>query len=299
MENRIQDWALAIQRHEGFYPGSASHRNNNPGNFRCSPLIMGELGATKCVNNLAIFPTYEKGFAALKQFLTYACTDKLRSYQSAMTLLQFYKVYAPSADKNNPLGYAIAIAKDLGISINTKIKDLLNGDMVVVQQPTTTNTMIKIENQLDKKWAKYYMGFARGYSFAGNACFLFCFTFMHSVKMGKQISPAVVDQMFIDGGVYSGPLINSEKAAKVLGLQYFGKETNINNTPDWSPSIKEVDFSIAGGKQQHFVIRINDESGKYILDPYQGVKRAINFYELKVKSPNWETGNFSYRKFKI
>ena len=118
---KIDQWAKAIQKHEGYFPGSASYRNNNPGNFRCSALIMGELGATKCVNNLAVFPTFEKGYAALKQFLIYACTDQLRSYKSTMTLLDFYKVYAPSSDNNNPLNYATAVAKDLGISINTKI----------------------------------------------------------------------------------------------------------------------------------------------------------------------------------
>jgi hypothetical protein len=159
--------------------------------------------------------------------------------------------------------------------------------------------MIKIENQLDKKWKEWYIGTAKAFSFAGNACFLFCFTYLYSVKMGKQISPGVVDKMFIDGDVYNGALIISEKAAKVLGLEYFGREYNVDKPPDWSPSIKEVDFSIKGGKQQHFVIRITDKTGRYILDPYEGVKRSINYYEKKVKSPNWESGNFSYRKFKI
>jgi len=113
-----------------------------------------------------------------------------------------------------------------------------------------------------------------------------------------QIKPSEVDMIFTNKGAYNGDLINSEKAAKVLGLKYFGKEKNINKPPSWSPSIKEVDFSIIGGKQQHFVVRINDETGKYILDPYGGLKRPINYYEKKVKAPNWETGNFSYRLFK-
>jgi hypothetical protein len=122
--NRIEDWALQIQKHEGYYPGSASYRNNNPGNFRCTSLVMGEFGATKCVNNLAVFPTYEMGFNALKTFLTYACTDQLRSYRSSMTLLDFYKVYAPSSDNNNPLNYATQVANGLGVNINTTIGEL-------------------------------------------------------------------------------------------------------------------------------------------------------------------------------
>ncbi len=159
--------------------------------------------------------------------------------------------------------------------------------------------MIKIENQLDKKWSKYYLGKVKTSSFNLFACHLFCWTYMYSVKMGKQISPAVVDKMFMDKGGYSGDMIISEKASEILGLKYFGREYNINKPPAWSPSIKEVDFSIKGGKQQHFVIRINDKTGKYILDPYQGVKRAINYYEKKVGAPNWETKHFSYRLAKV
>lgn len=158
---------------------------------------------------------------------------------------------------------------------------------------------IKIENQLDKKWAKWYLGKVKTSGFNNFGCFLFCWTYMYSVKMGKQISPSEVDKIFIDNGVYSGDMIISEKAAKVLGLKYYGKEFNIDKPPAWSPSIKEVDFSIKGGKQQHFVIRINDETGRCILDPYEGVKRKINYYEQKVKSPNWETKHFSYRLVKI
>ncbi|MFA5272323.1 MAG: hypothetical protein WC412_08340 [Candidatus Omnitrophota bacterium] len=282
--NRIEDWALAIKRHEGYYPGSASYRNNNPGNFRCSSLVMGEFGATKCVNNLAVFPTYEKGWAALKQFLIYACTDKLRSYKSTMTLLEFYQRYAPSSDNNNPTNYASAVAKDLGISINAKIGSLYKEDVPV---PIPVITMI--ENQLDKRYDGWYLGKVKTSDFHRFACHLFCWAYM----AGKD--PKEVDKIFTDSGVYYGDMIDSVKAAKALGLNYFGKETDINKPPNWSPSIKEVDFSIAGGKQQHFVIRINDATGKYILDPYQGVKRKINHYEEKTKAPNWENGHFSYR----
>lgn len=159
---------------------------------------------------------------------------------------------------------------------------------------------IQIENQLDPKWARYYIGNVKTSSFANFACFLFSLTYVYSVKMGRQVSPFEVDQIFVKKGVYNGDMINSEKAAKALGLQYFGKETDINKAPDFFPSIKEVDFSIKFGKQQHFVVRTKNSSGKnVILDPYGGVERPINFYEKKVNAPNWESGNFSYRKFKI
>ena len=253
---------------------------------------MGELGATKCVNNLAVFPTFEKGYAALKQFLIYACTDQLRSYKSTMTLLDFYKVYAPSADKNNPLNYATAVAKDLGVSIDAKISSLYSPGPVAPID-------IHIENQLDSKWAKYYLGDVKTSGFNTYGCHLFCWAYIYSVKMGKQISPADVDQIFMDKGVYSGDLIDSAKAAKALGVEWLGREYDINKAPGWYPTIKEVDFSIKDGKQQHFVIREYKNGRKIIKDPYQGVERPINYYEEKVNAPNWEGGKFSYRLVKI
>lgn len=158
---------------------------------------------------------------------------------------------------------------------------------------------MNIENQLDKKWARWYLGKVKTSGFNAYGCHLFCWTYMYSVKMGKQISPSEVDKIFIDKGVYYGDMIDSVKAAKALGLQYFGKETDINKPPAWNPSIKEVDFSIKGGKQQHFVIRDVVDGKKVIKDPYGGVVRAINYYEKKVGAPNWETKHFSYRLVKI
>jgi hypothetical protein len=122
--SQIEKWAEAIKKHEGWYVGSRSYRNNNPGNFRCAKWLMEEFGGT-CVDNFIKFPTYETGWKALTSFLTYACEGALRSYKPEMTLLDFYKVYAPSADGNSPKNYATAVAKDLGVSINTQIKEFL------------------------------------------------------------------------------------------------------------------------------------------------------------------------------
>lgn len=158
---------------------------------------------------------------------------------------------------------------------------------------------IQIENQLAPKWDKYYIGKVKTSSFHGFACFLFSLTYMYSVRLGKQISPAVVDKMFIDNGVYNGDLINSEKAAQVLGLHYNGIEYNIDKAPSWYPSIKQVDYSIAAGKQTHFVIRTKVNGVNVILDPLGGVQRPINYYEKKVNDPQWKSKYFSYRLFKI
>jgi len=147
----------------------------------------------------------------------------------------------------------------------------------------------QIENQLDKKYDGWYLGKVKTSSFHNFACHLFCWAYM----AGK--NPKEVDGIFVKEGVYSGDMIDSVKAAKALGLNWYGREYDINKPPNWAPNIKEVDFSIKGGRQQHFVIRENINGKNVILDPYGGVKRKINHYEEKVKAPNWETGHFSYR----
>lgn len=53
----LHDLALAHQTHEGWFPGSMSYRNNNPGNLR------GKDGAFQ------IFPSYQAGFTALQNDL--------------------------------------------------------------------------------------------------------------------------------------------------------------------------------------------------------------------------------------
>ena len=113
-------------------------------------------------------------------------------------------------------------------------------------------------------------------------CFLTCLSMM----VGKR--PDEVNEILKKAGAFSGANIISAKAAKALGLQYLGKETNINNMPDWSPSIKEVDYNLKlGGVQQHFVLRLDENGVKSILDPWGGKKRALNYYKFA-----------SYRKFK-
>lgn len=301
-KNRIEDWALAIKAHEGWitpedknpeYPnGTASYRNNNPGNFRCYQLVMGEFGAIGCINNLAVFQTYEQGFNSLKQFLIYACTNELRNYKSTMSLLEFYKKYAPSSDGNNPMNYATDVARRLGVSIDTKI-----GDLYVAGSVESEDTEIKIEDQLSFGDVRF-----------GNTklkitlygCKFLCVKYLYEKKIGRKISVKDLDKLLLAGNCYSGnSMLDDGAIARTLGFEYFGKETDINNAPDWYPTIKEVDFSEKAGKQQHFVIRENINGKNVILDPYGGVERKINYYELKCGTPLWEKGGFSYRKFKI
>ena len=68
-----------------------------------------------------------------------------------MTLVEFYSVYAPSGDGNYPLGYATAVAKDLGVKTSTKIKDLL--DTAPQPVPPVSNAAFQVLSQRDPRWA--------------------------------------------------------------------------------------------------------------------------------------------------
>lgn len=120
--SRVPDFARAIQKQEGWFPGSRSYRNKNPGNLKWSGLTK-ELGAIeKDKDFFCIFPGYVKGFTALCDFLKLACEDKLKPYRQARTLKRFCEVYANPPPNN---GYATGIARDLNIELDTDIKTLL------------------------------------------------------------------------------------------------------------------------------------------------------------------------------
>jgi len=118
--SRISAWASAIQHEEGYFPGSRSFRNNNPGNLKLTDYTksLGASGVDK--NNFCIFPTFDKGMSALCQFLTDAANNKLKPYRNC-SLLQFTKIYALPPNDN----YANGVALALGVSVDIKIKILL------------------------------------------------------------------------------------------------------------------------------------------------------------------------------
>jgi hypothetical protein len=53
-----------------------------------------------------------------------AQNGKSKNYPATATLYDFFAKYAPSSDNNNPKAYAESVAKQLGVSANTQIKDL-------------------------------------------------------------------------------------------------------------------------------------------------------------------------------
>lgn len=136
-------------------------------------------------------------------------------------------------------------------------------------------------SQRDPRWAKVPLGFSKVTTLGSHGCFVTCLAMMIKKE------PHIVNQLLKDGNAFGGKdrdLLISERAAKILNLQYFGKEMDINKPPDIQISIKEVDMSPAPGKQQHFVVRLD---GSAIIDPWTGLIKKIGFYPF-----------VSYRLFK-
>lgn len=127
---KVDSWCESIQNMEGYFPpgtnsqypkGTPSWKNNNPGN-----LEFAHQKNAIANGRFAQFATYQDGYNALKNMLIRACTDQISAYRSTMNLLEFYEVYSPWSDGNDPVEYSQKVAKDLGVNWETtKIKDLL------------------------------------------------------------------------------------------------------------------------------------------------------------------------------
>ena len=120
--SKINAWAEAIKEYEGWSVGSRSFRNNNPGNLRYA-FQFGTTGKDK--NSFAIFATYEDGWKALVNQLTIAANGKSRVYKPDMSLMDFFQIYAPASDSNEPKSYALFVARKLGVEPTILIKELL------------------------------------------------------------------------------------------------------------------------------------------------------------------------------
>lgn len=108
----VSQMAAAIQTKEGWYPGSLSYRNNNPGNLRSGP------GQTGTSGGFAVFPDYATGLAALDNQIQTNIDRGLTTNQFFGGLPGVYSGYAPASDSNDPNGYAAFVSSALGIDPN-------------------------------------------------------------------------------------------------------------------------------------------------------------------------------------
>ena len=120
--NKIEKLAEAIKEYEGYFPGSRSQRNANPGNLKYANQ-KGSVGKDK--DNFAIFPDFNTGWKALINQITIACNGMSRVYSPEDTLLTFFSKYAPKNDNNEPNSYCLFAAGKLGVDPKIKMKELL------------------------------------------------------------------------------------------------------------------------------------------------------------------------------
>lgn len=106
----------AMQKHEGYFIGSRSWRNNNPGNLRWSRFMV------KQVSGFASFASFADGWLALWYDLNGKCTGKtITNLKPTSTLADLIYVWAPAKDGNNPEGYIAHVCALTGFSRDTAL----------------------------------------------------------------------------------------------------------------------------------------------------------------------------------
>lgn len=112
----------AIKQHEGWFEGSRSWRNNNPGNCRYSSVgylpIYGEV--KRDPQNFAIFKDYATGYLYLRNLVK----DKINK-NPTWNFYDFFKVYAPDEDNNDSKRYAEVVAKRLEVPPTAILSNLM------------------------------------------------------------------------------------------------------------------------------------------------------------------------------
>ncbi len=110
--------AQAIMEFEGYFEGSVSFRNNNPGNLKYLHQT-GSIGVDS--QGHAIFETFQDGWNALTRQVMLMFTGRSTIYQPSMTLYEVFKKYA----EGNSVEYAQFVATRLGVTPETKLQELV------------------------------------------------------------------------------------------------------------------------------------------------------------------------------
>lgn len=126
MEKGVQTLILAQAQREGYYPGSRSFRNNNPGNLADSVLLENQFNAQLepavggGTRRFAQFPTLKDGLNAKYDYIKRIKDGKHKSYPKNPSLSTYMYQYAPPSENNTEgyISYLIAYFKKEGYSIN-------------------------------------------------------------------------------------------------------------------------------------------------------------------------------------
>jgi len=109
--------AAAVKQEEGFYPGSAAYRYNNPGNLMDPDHRIWPQYPTVPGTGEVIFPTLAAGEAALENDLSI-------KINRGMTLTSLFNMYAPASAGNDPVKYAADVAIATGVDPNTPLNQV-------------------------------------------------------------------------------------------------------------------------------------------------------------------------------
>ena len=130
--------AEAIRRKEGFAAGTRAWRNNSPFNSRYvgQYKAIGEdrAGVPKNQPGYAIFPDLATGWAYCLKVLWQACTGQSVAYNAEakklglassaeLSLYQYFAIFAPKSDSNDPKKYAEDVAMWVGTSPDAQLRD--------------------------------------------------------------------------------------------------------------------------------------------------------------------------------
>lgn len=139
--NGLDALATAIMWHEGepgFRPGARSFKNCNPGNLRTASAPAHDAGG------FAVWPDLIAGYEALWDDLA----DKFTGNNSHglgpdSNLADFFNVYAPAGDQNDPQSYAqfaaawIGVATGKATTITSRLKDIWQPPQATIPAPET------------------------------------------------------------------------------------------------------------------------------------------------------------------
>lgn len=124
--------ASTIQTIEGWFPGSLSFQNNNPGNLR--PAGQPDCTSVSTASGLfCSFPSLQSGQQALDNQIA---LDASRG----LTIQQFAAKYAPAQDSNDPASYAAQLAAATGLSVNDPLSLADSGTIASVPTSAADGT---------------------------------------------------------------------------------------------------------------------------------------------------------------
>ncbi len=128
----VSTLAAAIQRQEGYAPGTVAYRNNNPGN-------LWDGGSTKIWPDLphdpsgfVIFPSYDAGLAALQNDLSI-------KVNRGMDLNSLITMYAPPSE-NNTAAYIANVSAWTGLPTDVPLNQVDLGATMDPSQAISTGT---------------------------------------------------------------------------------------------------------------------------------------------------------------